>query len=194
MRSAVTSWRMSRSDSSTPLAYRFDANYLSQLWLRFNPSPHSSRRMLRFYVFGRYNRPMTMIDRRQVIDASATSAYAHLFQALAEPTRLAVLQHLASGEHRVRDLVAHMGLAQSTVSKHLSFLHECGLIALRTEGRSSWYRLADPQLLADLIKAAERMLEASGTAHALCDHLHNPPATTEAASLSEHPVVISGGR
>ncbi|WP_343032133.1 hypothetical protein [Microbacterium oryzae] len=33
------------------------------------------------------------------LDRDATAVYAHLFQALGEPTRLAVLQHLARGEH-----------------------------------------------------------------------------------------------
>ena len=49
------------------------------------------------------------------LDEVATAAYAHLFQAFAEPTRLAIVQHLASGEHRVRDLVEHMGLALSLI-------------------------------------------------------------------------------
>jgi len=101
----------------------------------------------------------------------ATRAYAHLFQALADPTRLAVVQHLASGEHRVRDLVEHMGLAQSTISKHLSFLVECGLLVARPEGRATWYTLAEPALLRILIAAAEKMLEATGNAAQLCVHL-----------------------
>lgn len=107
------------------------------------------------------------------LDDLATEAYAHLFQALADPTRLAILQHLASGEHRVRDLVDHMGLAQSTVSKHLRFLVECGLITPRPEGRATWYGLAEPALLKILIAAAERMLEATGNAAKLCVHLHD---------------------
>ena len=44
------------------------------------------------------------------LDEVATAAYAHLFQAFAEPTRLAIVQHLASGEHRVRDLVSYTHL------------------------------------------------------------------------------------
>ncbi|HJF15509.1 MAG TPA: metalloregulator ArsR/SmtB family transcription factor [Enteractinococcus helveticum] len=115
-------------------------------------------------------------------DDVATQAYAHLFQAVAEPKRLAILQHLASGEHRVRDLVEHMGLAQSTVSKHLSFLVECGLIVARPEGRSMWYALAEPMLLKELIAAAEKMLEATGKSAQLCEHLR----------LGRHAVVEEG--
>ncbi|RKQ36865.1 ArsR/SmtB family transcription factor [Kocuria tytonis] len=114
------------------------------------------------------------------LDARATAAYSHLFQALGEPTRLAVLQHLASGEHRVRDLVAHTGLAQSTVSKHLSFLAQCHLVSARPEGRATWYSLTRPQDLGAVISAAEQLLRATGTHAALCTHLHHPPGPTAA--------------
>ena len=113
------------------------------------------------------------INSSSSLDELATRSYAHLFQALADPTRLAVVQHLASGEHRVRDLVEHMGLAQSTISKHLSFLVECGLINARPEGRATWYALAEPALLRILVAAAEKMLEATGNAARLCVHLRS---------------------
>lgn len=100
--------------------------------------------------------------------------YAHLFDALGDPTRLAVLQHLSSGEHRVTDLVQHLGLAQSTVSKHLSFLRDCRLVNVRAEGRASWFDLAQPAATAALINAAESLLRGSGTRATLCPHLHQP--------------------
>lgn len=118
---------------------------------------------------------MTMIQQEVgTLDDVATAAYAHLFQAFAEPTRLAIVQHLASGEHRVRDLVEHMGLAQSTVSKHVGFLVECGLAAMRPEGRSTWYSLTEAELLRTLIAAAEHLLDATGTQALLCTHLRHP--------------------
>ncbi|MBU8580011.1 helix-turn-helix transcriptional regulator [Brevibacterium luteolum] len=116
------------------------------------------------------------------IDEAATTAYAHLFQALAEPTRLAIVQHLASGPHRVRDLVSHMGLAQSTVSKHIAFLHECRLLTARPEGRATWYALAEPELLRGLITAAEQVLTATGAHAVLCQHLHTAEPHQAAAS------------
>ena len=118
---------------------------------------------------------MTIIKReRKPLDEMATAAYAHLFQAFAEPTRLAIVQHLASGEHRVRDLVEHMGLAQSTVSKHVGFLVACGLARMRPEGRATWYSLTEPALLRTLIAAAEQLLESTGTQAQLCTHLRLP--------------------
>ena len=90
-----------------------------------------------------------------------------LFRSLADPARLAIVQHLALGEHRVVDLMAHLGLAQSTVSGHLSCLRDCGLVTARAQGRASFYALARPELI-DLLAAAERLLEATGDAVTLC--------------------------
>lgn len=90
-----------------------------------------------------------------------------LFRSLADPTRLAIVQHLGLGEHRVVELTAHLGLAQSTVSGHLSCLRECGLVNVRAQGRASMYSLARPELM-DLLVSAERLLEATGHAVTLC--------------------------
>jgi ArsR family transcriptional regulator, cadmium/lead-responsive transcriptional repressor len=64
-------------------------------------------------------------------------AAACLFRGFSDPTRLAILRHLALGEHRVVDLTAHVGLAQSTVSEHLACLRDCGLVISRPQGRAS---------------------------------------------------------
>ena len=95
------------------------------------------------------------------------SAAAALFRGLGDPTRLTILRHLALGEHRVVDLTAHLGLAQSTVSGHLACLRDCGLVTARAEGRASLYSLARPELL-DLLGSAERLLEATGESVVLC--------------------------
>ena len=96
-----------------------------------------------------------------------TTAAVGLFRSLADPARLAIVRHLALGEHRVVDLTAHLGLAQSTVSGHLACLRDCGLVDARAQGRASVDRLARPELL-DLLAAAERLLEATGDPVALC--------------------------
>jgi DNA-binding transcriptional ArsR family regulator len=91
-----------------------------------------------------------------------------LFRSLADPARLAILRHLALGEHRVVDLTTHLGLAQSTTSAHLACLRDCGLVSSRTVGRSSIYTLAVSGELMDLLGAAERLLAVTGDAVALC--------------------------
>lgn len=102
-----------------------------------------------------------------------TASFAALFHALSEPTRLALLQHLESGEHRVRDLVDHMHLAQSTVSKHLSCLRDCGLVSCRTEGRASWFSLRDPARLHEVMESAGALLAGAGVSLAQHDIGHD---------------------
>ncbi|MPV37521.1 ArsR/SmtB family transcription factor [Georgenia subflava] len=93
---------------------------------------------------------------------------AALFHSLSDPTRLRILQHLTAGEHRVRDLTEHLGLAQSTVSTHLSCLRDCGLVTSRPVGRASLFSLTtEPELLA-VLRAAETLLGATGYAVTLC--------------------------
>lgn len=105
-----------------------------------------------------------------IIDATRDLAAAvALFRGLADPSRLAILQHLALGEHRVVELTEHVGLAQSTVSGHIACLRECGLVTARAEGRSTYYAVGHPQLL-DLLAAAEQLLAATGENVVLCPH------------------------
>lgn len=53
------------------------------------------------------------------------------FRALAEPTRLQLLQFVLHEEKTVGECVSHVGLAQGRVSTHLAFLAECGFIRAR---------------------------------------------------------------
>lgn len=100
-------------------------------------------------------------------ERGALTAAACMFRSLGDPTRLAIVQHLALGEHRVVDLTTHLGLAQSTVSAHLACLKDCGLVDSRPVGRASVFSLARPELLA-LLSAAETLLAATGDAVVLC--------------------------
>ena len=59
-----------------------------------------------------------------------------LFRSLGDQTRLAIVRRLAEGEARVVDLTRSLGLAQSTVSKHLACLRDCGLVDYRARGGS----------------------------------------------------------
>lgn len=103
-----------------------------------------------------------------VDEAAALSAAACLFRGLGDPSRLAILRHLALGEHRVVDLTAHLGLAQSTVSTHLACLRGCGLVTSRPQGRASVFSLTQPVLVQEVLAAAEGLLAATGDAVTLC--------------------------
>lgn len=98
-----------------------------------------------------------------------------LFRGLADPARLALVRHLALGEHRVVDLTAHLGLAQSTVSQHLACLRDCGLVTSRPRGRASMWSLEHPETVMDLLGSAERLLGLTGYAATLCP-THGPGA------------------
>ncbi|SCL36376.1 ArsR/SmtB family transcription factor [Micromonospora aurantiaca (nom. illeg.)] len=100
------------------------------------------------------------------VAAGMTPAVA-LFRSLGDETRLKIVRRLAAGEARVVDLTGELGLAQSTVSKHVACLRDCGLVDYRVEGRQSFYALTRPELL-DLLTAAEELLAATGTAVTLC--------------------------
>lgn len=105
-----------------------------------------------------------------------------LFRSLGDPTRLAILHRLAHGEARVVDLTAELGLAQSTVSKHVACLRDCGLVDFRVSGRQSFYALTRPELM-DLLRAAEAVLAATGNAVVLCP-VHGRPMPTTAEAVT----------
>jgi DNA-binding transcriptional ArsR family regulator len=105
--------------------------------------------------------PEADADRTELLPAAA------LFRSLGDPARLAIVRRLAAGEARVVDLVKQLGLAQSTVSKHLACLRECGLVDSRPVGRASVFSLTQPSLIG-LLAAAEDVLAATGDAVALC--------------------------
>ena len=104
-----------------------------------------------------------------------------LFHSLSDPTRLAILQRLTEGEHRVRDLTDELGLAQSTVSGHLACLRECGLVDSRPEGRASLFSLTRGAELLGVLAAAERLLAATGSAVAVCPTYGSRLSTGETA-------------
>jgi DNA-binding transcriptional ArsR family regulator len=104
----------------------------------------------------------------QVDETAALSAAACLFHGFSDASRLAIVRHLALGEHRVVDLTEHLGLAQSTVSKHLACLRDCGLVESRPQGRASLFSLTHPEATLQLLSAAEQLLALTGDAVALC--------------------------
>ncbi|WP_191280292.1 ArsR/SmtB family transcription factor [Nocardioides flavus (ex Wang et al. 2016)] len=111
--------------------------------------------------------------------AGGLAVAACLFRGFGDPSRLGILRHLALGEHRVVDLTAHLGLAQSTVSEHLACLRDCGLVQVRAVGRSSVYSLAHPDTTAMLLAAAEQLLRDTGEAVALCDNFGTHTQTND---------------
>lgn len=64
-----------------------------------------------------------------------------IFQMLADPTRLRIVEALARGEQAVGDLVRAVDIDQSGVSRHLRILGEAGFVTMRPDGAKRLYAL-----------------------------------------------------
>lgn len=104
----------------------------------------------------------------QLDERAAAEAAACLFRGMSDPSRVAILGHLLLGEHNVAQLTAHLGLAQSTVSKHLACLRDCGLVESRPVGRASVFSVTEPEAVRRVFSATEELLAATGDAVLLC--------------------------
>ena len=69
-----------------------------------------------------------------------------ILRALAHPTRLKILYMMRHGEKCVCEIVPYTGLSQPTVSRHLKFLEESGILRSRKEGNKTVYTLSDKRI------------------------------------------------
>lgn len=76
----------------------------------------------------------------------ALDLVASRFKVLAEPLRLAILQHLRSGESSVTEITSAVNATQPNVSKHLKILQDEGLVAKRQSGNNVFYNIADQSI------------------------------------------------
>jgi DNA-binding transcriptional ArsR family regulator len=72
-----------------------------------------------------------------------------VFQTLADPVRLRLVELLLDDEQAVNDLVPLVGIHQSGVSRHLRILHEAGFVEVRPDGARRLYSLR-PERFAEL--------------------------------------------
>ena len=75
---------------------------------------------------------------------------ASIFQALAHPTRIAILELLRDGELPAGTIIERLGIEQSNASQHLAILRSRQIVTNRKEGNQVFYALRDP-LLTDLL-------------------------------------------
>lgn len=81
------------------------------------------------------------------MSSQAMRATLRITKALSDIQRLRILMMLRAGELCVCQIIAVLGLAPSTVSKHLSVLSEADLVISRKEGRWAHYRLPHGEML-----------------------------------------------
>ena len=89
----------------------------------------------------------------QDLPKEALEKVASYFQALSEPTRLALLNLLRGGERNVGELAQLSGFTTANVSRHMALLTTHGLVARESRGTSVYYRIADASVyqLCDLV-------------------------------------------
>lgn len=84
---------------------------------------------------------------------------ADLFQLLANPARLRIVEALAHRELCVCDLAAVVGVSQSAVSHHLRQLRQMRIVRFRKSGRMAYYRLDDHHIAALYATGLEHVRE-----------------------------------
>jgi len=80
-----------------------------------------------------------------LLDRAAAQEYASWFRALADPTRVQLVELLARTKRpmSVGEIVTEMGLAQSTVSQHLKILADVRFVLVDPIGTARHYRIND---------------------------------------------------
>ena len=73
--------------------------------------------------------------------------HAEICAAMADPTRIAILYELADSPRCVGEIVASLALNQTTVSRHLRFLRDRGMVTTERSGQSVVYSLADDRVI-----------------------------------------------
>ena len=78
-----------------------------------------------------------------LLDRSIAQEYASWFRALADPSRVQIVEYLARRNRPmpVAEIVAAVGLAQSTVSQHLRILTEVRFVLVEAVGNARHYRI-----------------------------------------------------
>lgn len=71
---------------------------------------------------------------------------AEIFQVLAHPTRIHIVECLRSGELSVSAILEKTGIEPTNASQHLALLRARRLVTSRKEGGQVFYQLRDPML------------------------------------------------
>lgn len=67
-------------------------------------------------------------------------------KAFANPTRLRLLDILATGEHGVSDLQKELGISKTNLSQHLAVLKNAGVVVMERRGKLGFCSLAMPEV------------------------------------------------
>jgi DNA-binding transcriptional ArsR family regulator len=78
-----------------------------------------------------------------LLDRTTAETYASWFRALADPSRVQIVEYLARQKRPlpVGEIVAAVGLAQSTISQHLKILADVRFVLIEAVGTARHYRI-----------------------------------------------------
>jgi len=82
---------------------------------------------------------------------------ADILKAMAQPTRLRIIELLQDGEHCVCEIFPAIGHEQSNTSRHLQMMLKSGILKQRKEGLKIYYSLRHPEVLA-MVRLAEQIV------------------------------------
>lgn len=85
-------------------------------------------------------------------------ARAEILKAIAQPTRMKIIEFLRDGERCVCEIFPAIAEEQSNTSRHLNMMQNCGILARRKEGVKIMYRLKHPEVL-EILKLASSILK-----------------------------------
>ena len=85
-------------------------------------------------------------------------ARAEILKAIAQPTRMKIIDFLTDGERCVCEIFPAIDEEQSNTSRHLNMMQSCGVLARRKEGIKIMYRLKHPEVL-EILKLASGILK-----------------------------------
>jgi ArsR family transcriptional regulator len=102
---------------------------------------------------------------------------AEFFQALAHPTRIAIVELLRDGELSAGALIERLGVEQANASQHLTVLRSKHILVNRKAGNQVFYSLRDP-LIVDVLDIMKRYFYAHlAEGQAMFDEIKTAPAT-----------------
>ena len=89
----------------------------------------------------------TEARRERLMGAHAVQALADTFRILGDPTRVRILDVLATGELCVCDIADLVGISESAVSHQLRLLRGMRLVRPRRAGRQVYYAIDDQHII-----------------------------------------------
>lgn len=92
---------------------------------------------------------------------------AEILKALAQPTRLKIVEFLRDGERCVCEIFPAIGEEQSNTSRHLNLMLTSGILSKRKDGLKIYYAIKHPQVLEILDLVSEIFTHDATSRHKL---------------------------